>query len=57
MSEPVLRYSVEALTHFQCARCLRWWSIGDPSPEQQGWYCPWCGRHHWMIYAKPRSSP
>jgi len=35
--------SVEALHHFNCAECSKWWSIGDAPPARSRWFCPWCG--------------
>jgi rRNA maturation endonuclease Nob1 len=35
--------SVESLTHFICAKCRKWWTIGDAPPEKDSWFCPWCG--------------
>lgn len=34
--------SIERLSHFQCAACNGWWSIGD-APKRVEWWCPWCG--------------
>lgn len=39
---------VETLTHFRCAVCGCWWSIGDAPLDRQMWYCPWCGSYHRM---------
>jgi DNA-directed RNA polymerase subunit RPC12/RpoP len=35
--------SVEILTHYQCGKCIKWWSIGDAPKDKKEWYCPWCG--------------
>ncbi len=33
---------IEKLSHFLCAKCKKWWSIGD-APNRKKWCCPWCG--------------
>lgn len=47
---PLAVASEERLTHFQCARCAGWWSIGDFWARRRRLadvlvqiYCPWCG--------------
>lgn len=35
--------SVEALHHYRCPRCHKWFSIADAPWERDEWYCPWCG--------------
>ena len=35
--------AVEELSHFQCGRCKKWWTIGDAPKEKKKWFCPWCG--------------
>ncbi len=35
-------FSLEKLSHFRCASCSKWWSIGD-APARDEWFCPWCG--------------
>jgi len=35
--------SVEALHHFRCPRCSKWFAIGDAPWNRDKWYCPWCG--------------
>jgi len=35
--------SLEKLYHFQCAKCKKWWSIGDADKTKKSWFCPWCG--------------
>jgi hypothetical protein len=37
-----IEQSIERLVHFRCGACRKWWSIAD-APEQDYWYCPWCG--------------
>lgn len=37
--------STEILSHFNCSRCGKWWSIGDYKPDGKGLFCPWCGTH------------
>jgi PHP family Zn ribbon phosphoesterase len=37
------KISREILSHFQCAQCQKWWSIGDAPADKKNWYCPWCG--------------
>ena len=36
--------SIERLTHFRCASCQYWWSIGDAPENKKTWFCPWCGQ-------------
>lgn len=49
-------YSIEKLHHFRCAKCNKWWSIGDPSitgnVSKKEWFCPWCGSTQKMIKLK-----
>jgi len=33
----------EELFHFKCARCKKWWAIGDAAKNKKFWFCPWCG--------------
>ncbi|MBP6856046.1 MAG: hypothetical protein KBC42_03135 [Candidatus Pacebacteria bacterium] len=46
-------YSVEQLYHFRCAKCAKWWSIGDP--KIAGWvsknelFCPLCGHKQKVV--------
>jgi|GEM_PF-1732463 len=40
---PVGKRSLEQLTHYNCGKCKKWWSIGDSPTEREIWYCPWCG--------------
>ncbi|MBU6321143.1 hypothetical protein KGO04_01205 [Patescibacteria group bacterium] len=35
--------SVEKLSHFRCAHCGKWWSVGDAPLAKKVWWCPWCG--------------
>ena len=35
--------SVEALSHFNCGTCKKWFSIGDAPTDRNSYYCPWCG--------------
>jgi rubrerythrin len=35
--------AVEALNHFQCWKCKKWWAIGDAPKKKKDWFCPWCG--------------
>jgi hypothetical protein len=35
--------SLESLSHFWCASCKKWWSIGDAPLSKKEWFCPWCG--------------
>jgi len=37
------KISFELLSHFQCASCSKWWSIGDADQSKNEWFCPWCG--------------
>ncbi|MCB0277468.1 MAG: hypothetical protein KDI06_21825 [Calditrichaeota bacterium] len=37
--------SEELLTHFNCEKCRKWWSIGDAPRDRESWYCPWCGHY------------
>lgn len=37
------RSSVELLTHYNCGRCDKWFSIGDAPSDRTRWTCPWCG--------------
>ena len=36
--------SVERLNHFRCAKCDKWWSVGDAPEDKTEWHCPWCGQ-------------
>jgi len=35
--------AIEQLYHFSCAKCEKWWSVGDAPKSKTIWYCPWCG--------------
>jgi len=35
--------SIEKISHFNCALCKKWWSIGDAPLAKKNWFCPWCG--------------
>ena len=35
---------IEILTHFCCAYCKKWWSIGDCDKDKLEWFCPRCGK-------------
>lgn len=35
--------TTEQLSHFSCATCEKWWTIGDAPVDKTDWYCPWCG--------------
>lgn len=43
-NEPMGVRSVERLSHFNCARCHKWWSVGDAPKDRTVWFCPWCGK-------------
>lgn len=36
-------HSIEALHHFRCHTCKKWWSVSDATRTKKKWYCPWCG--------------
>lgn len=44
MTDTVGKATIETLFHFCCPHCAKWWSIGDPTPRQTRWFCPWCGQ-------------
>jgi len=35
--------SIEKISHFQCGKCKKWWTIGDALEKKKKWFCPWCG--------------
>jgi len=35
--------TVEKINHFSCAKCGKWWSVGDAPEKKKKWFCPWCG--------------
>lgn len=40
----MITYSIEKLYHFSCARCKKWWSIGDfDTKVVKVITCPHCG--------------
>ena len=42
-----IKYTIEYLYHFNCARCNQWFSIGDFEPKKDTTlYCPICGYKH-----------
>jgi len=43
------RHSSQQISHFQCGKCSKWWSIGDAPTDRQKWYCPWCSQENWFI--------
>lgn len=42
----VAKKCVERLTHFSCAHCDKWWTVGDAPEERKNWFCPWCGKEN-----------
>jgi len=48
------KMSVENFHHFNCAKCERWWGIGDPPEKPKELYCPWCGLKQGFVDATPR---
>lgn len=43
------RRSEESLAHFACAKCAKWWTIGDAPARKKLWYCPWCGTEQKIV--------
>ncbi len=44
MKNKELKICNEKLFHFNCADCMKWWTIGDADEKREFWYCPWCGK-------------
>ncbi|MFH1610836.1 MAG: hypothetical protein ABIA91_03000 [Patescibacteria group bacterium] len=43
MQKVKIKKSIEKISHFQCGKCKKWWTIGDASEKKKKWFCPWCG--------------
>lgn len=44
--EKMSKRSIEALSHFHCSCCKKWWTIGDAPQKREKWFCPWCGKEN-----------
>lgn len=49
--------SIERLVHFNCAACLKWWSVGDAPTHKTDWFCPWCGQPQQIVIEQSAWSP
>jgi transcription elongation factor Elf1 len=39
-----VKVCVEKLSHFNCAYCGKWWTVGDTPKSKKKWFCSWCGK-------------
>ncbi len=46
---PRNKRSAETIAHFACAKCRKWWTIGDAPTQKKIWHCPWCGTEQEII--------
>lgn len=49
-----MKRSIEKLSHFECASCQKWWSVGDAPEDKKTWYCAWCGHSNTEEESPPK---
>ena len=46
MLKKINKRVIEKLSHFNCSKCKKWWSVSEAPEEKTNWFCPWCGENH-----------